>query len=266
MERQPKRRGTYRGLVATAAVSYSRKRVDKAGKLVRDFVAAIRRGDESSRIAEQFDLPAVSEAFDILEWWRSRHAVPLTRVTANLRHYALKFGGSPPTQRLKRTATIYDKLIREPTMALSKMEDIAGVRAILPRSSLTPVVESLQRSRAWSIRRIREYVDGGDPGPKDDGYRAIHVIVEKDACWVEIQLRTPTQDAWAQSVEQDTRRLRAALKFGGGPDDLREYYRMISDLFAMREEMIEPDEIFLEDLAELYERTRRYFPGSAGNS
>jgi ppGpp synthetase/RelA/SpoT-type nucleotidyltranferase len=51
--------------------------------------------------------------------------------------------------------------------------------------------------------------------------------VAKDGCYVEIQLRTPYQDSWAQSVEQDTRRLRADLKFGAGPDELREYYLLV---------------------------------------
>jgi hypothetical protein len=75
-------------------------------------------------------------------------------------------------------------------------------------------------------------------------------------------LRTPWQDAWAQSVEQDTRRLQTELKFGAGPDDLREYYRMAAELFAMRAALIEPSQEFMEDLANQYARTRRYFPQS----
>lgn len=55
------------------------------------------------------------------------------------------------------------------------------------------------------------------------------------------------------------RRLREGLKFGVGPDDLRTYYRMISELFAMRELHVEPEQEFMEDLAKLYAATRRYF-------
>jgi hypothetical protein len=36
------------------------------------------------------------------------------------------------TQRLKKFSTILDKLSRYPTMRLTAMEDIGGVRAILP--------------------------------------------------------------------------------------------------------------------------------------
>jgi ppGpp synthetase/RelA/SpoT-type nucleotidyltranferase len=96
--------------------------------------------------------------------------------------------------------------------------------------------------------------------PKPDGYRAVHVIVEKDGCYVEVQLRTPWQDAWAQSVEQDTRRLGERLKFGSGPDDLREYYLLISEMLAMRERSEDPSQDFMEELANRYRSTRRYFP------
>jgi putative GTP pyrophosphokinase len=144
-------------------------------------------------------------------------------------------------------------------MALCRMEDIGGVRAILPtQPQIDAVVRDLRRR--WEIRRVREYVAGRDPGPKSDGYRAVHVIVEKLGCHIEIQLRTPWQDAWAQSVEQDTRRLRAGVKFGAGPADLREYYVMVSELFAMRERHEEPDQDFMEQLASLYAGTRGYFP------
>lgn len=128
------------------------------------------------------------------------------------------------------------------------------------------LVERLEKAAdaRWKIRRRRDYIVGGDPGPKDDGYRAVHVVIARDDCHVEIQLRTPWQDAWAQSVEQDTRRLRADLKFGAGPNDLREYYRLVSEYFAMREQQVEPEQEFMEDLAKLYSATRRYFPGDPG--
>jgi ppGpp synthetase/RelA/SpoT-type nucleotidyltranferase len=165
------------------------------------------------------------------------------------------------TQRLKRFATIVDKLRRQSAMALSRMEDIGGVRVIVPtQDQVDAIVRDLQSQPRWKIRRTREYVEGRDPGPKSDGYRAIHVIVVKDGCYIEVQLRTPRQDAWAQSVEQDTRRLGQGLKFGAGPDDLREYYVMVSELLAMRERHEEPSSAFMEQLASKFAATRGYFP------
>ena len=43
-----------------------------------------------------------------------------------------KFPGSLVAQRLKRMPTIIDKLDRHPNMKLSTMQDIGGVRAVLP--------------------------------------------------------------------------------------------------------------------------------------
>jgi putative GTP pyrophosphokinase len=127
-------------------------------------------------------------------------------------------------------------------------------------------VRDIRGQPRWTIRRVREYVEGRDPGPKSDGYRAVHVVVERDGRYIEVQLRTPLQDVWAQSVEQDTRRLGAGLKFGAGPVDLRDYYLMISQLFAMRERHENPEQRFMVELAKRFAATRAYFPDATAES
>lgn len=221
---------------------------------------------EGADALQGFEPALVRDAIATVEWWRSQHATPLARVNVGLRYYIRKVDAKPEvTQRLKRFATIVHKLEREPTMALSTMEDIGGVRAVLPsQQHVSSVCALLDKAERWTIRRRRFYTDGRDPGPKEDGYRAVHLTVCKDGCFVEIQLRTPWQDAWAQSVEQDTRRLRTDLKFGSGPDELRQYYRLVSELLAMREALVEPDEGLMADLAKLYAATRAYFPPPPG--
>jgi ppGpp synthetase/RelA/SpoT-type nucleotidyltranferase len=147
-------------------------------------------------------------------------------------------------------------------MALTTMEDIGGVRVVMQtQDQVDAVVADLLKQPGWNpMRRVREYVVGRDPGPKADGYRAVHLVVVRDGCYVEIQLRNVWQDAWAQSVEEDTRRLKAGLKFGAGPDDLREYYAIISEYYAMRERSEQPDEGFMASLAKKFRATRSYFP------
>lgn len=77
------------------------------------------------------------------------------------------------TQRLKRFGTIVHKLYREPHMALSQMEDIGGVRAILPsQTHVDKVRAGIERN--WDVHRVRDYV----AEPKSDGYRAVHIIVD----------------------------------------------------------------------------------------
>lgn len=237
---------------------YSKNQVDRAGRLLRDLTVIEGREPKPTPVpGERF-----IEALTIIEWWRALHALPLRRVNANLRYYVSKVGAGEHsvTQRLKRLPTIVDKLARHPKMQLTTMEDIGGVRAVVAlQTQVDAIVEDLRHQSRWSIRRVREYVDGRVPGPKDDGYRAVHVIVEKDARYVEIQLRTRQQDVWAQSVEKDMRRLGVGLKFGAGPDDLREYYRLVSDFFALRAQGIEPSEDFQRQLSQLYHATQKYY-------
>ena len=97
----------------------------------------------------------------------------------------------------------------------------------------------------------------------------MHIVIVKDDHFVEIQFRTPWQDAWAQSVEQDTRRLGAGLKFGAGPDDLLEYYSLVSEYLRLRERNVVVPEDLAQALAKSYAGTRRYFSrreGKGGSS
>jgi putative GTP pyrophosphokinase len=235
--------------MTVAPPPYSKERIKRAGDVLRDL--------------NEHDGHTLAEAVLLVDEWRAAHARPLKSINANLRYYVRKQGvESEITQRLKRFSTILDKLQREPRMVLSRMEDIGGVRAILPhQSQIDAIVRDLESQPRWTIRRKREYIEGR-AGPKADGYRAVHVIVVKAGYFIEIQLRTPWQDAWAQSVEQDTRRLGAQLKFGAGPDDLREYYVMVSELFAIRERSEEPSQEFMLELSKRFTATRAYFPES----
>lgn len=187
-----------------ARAPHSKKQVNRAGRLVSDWVYS----DQDRQLA---GVPAtLMESIEIIQWWRSLHARPLGKVNAGLRYYI-------------------------------------------------KVLRSRRGRRDAAL--VRDYVGH----PKADGYRAVHIVVHKDGCRIEVQLRTPWQDSWAQSVEQDTRRLRAGLKFGAGPADLREYYRAVSEYFTMRELNVVPSEEFMEDLAKLYEATRVYFADQPGN-
>lgn len=82
--------------------------------------------------------------------------------------------------------------------------------------------------RNWTIARFRDYA----ANPKDDGYRALHLINRNRGRLIEIQLRTPFQDNWANAVEADARLLSPGLKFGTGSPELREFYVALGELGA----------------------------------
>jgi putative GTP pyrophosphokinase len=240
-----------------AEPEYSKRAVNRAGERLR----ASSRGS-----VRPLDGPELDAAREIVEHWRGLHAVPLSKVAAGLRYYVRKAGADERSvsQRLKRFDTIVEKLDRHPG-TLSQMEDIGGVRAVLPEQAVVDaIVVSLKRR--WNVRRLREYIDGREPGPKSDGYRAVHVIVVKDDRFIEIQLRTRWQDRWAQAVERDTRRLGEPLKFGGGADDLRTYYRLVAEqMAATAAGRSVPIEV-LDEISRLYHRTAHYYDSDDNGS
>lgn len=162
-----------------------------------------------------------------MDWWRGEHANPLSRVAANLRYYAAEQGTPIVAQRLKKFPTIAGKLLREPRMKLSRMADIGGVRAVLSdQDSVYRVAARLRRN--WTIIRIRDYI----AEPKDDGYRALHLINRNHGRLIEVQLRTRLQDAWANAVEANGRIVAPGLKFGGGPENVRDYFVALAEMIA----------------------------------
>lgn len=139
-----------------------------------------------------------------------------------------------------------DKLVREPNMKLSQMQDLGGCRAIV--------------SNVKDVYRLREMYLGMEPlfegqsnvkcrdyirRPKEDGYRSIHIIGRyhprnKDRkAWegsrIEIQLRSKLQHFFATAVETVTTFTGAPLKFGYGPANWRRFFSLMGSAFAVRE-------------------------------
>lgn len=204
-------------------MAYSKSKVNQAGKLWAEHIRATAEG--SRRVGDQ--KAGLEEAIRVIDWWRGEHAVPLSRVAANLRYYAAAEGAPIVAQRLKKLPTMIGKLYREPGMKLARMEDIGGMRAVLPSQDACHRVASRLR-RNWTITRFRDYV----ADPKDDGYRALHLINRNRGRLIEVQLRTSFQDDWANAVEADARLLSPGLKFGGGSRELREFYVALGELGA----------------------------------
>ncbi|HEX6602623.1 MAG TPA: RelA/SpoT domain-containing protein [Solirubrobacterales bacterium] len=223
-------------------VRYSKTQVNRSGKLLA----------EQMRIAildtghPDLDPAALAQAIEVVEWWRSEHSRPLSRVATNLRNYAAEEGPPVVAQRLKRLPTIAGKLLREPKMNLARMADIGGARAVVSdQASAFRIAQRLERN--WTITRVHDYVTH----PKSDGYRALHLINRHRGRLIEIQLRTSHQDRWANTVEAFSRTVAPGLKFGGGPAPLREYFRSLGELFAALDVEAPLDPAMLKRVAEL---------------
>jgi len=245
------------GVRTCALVAISKTRVNRAGELVRNAIAG-----ESDVPYEEVNAALIA----IIEF-RSFHAGPLQRVAVNLRYDVEKHTLARPLvvgQRLKRLPTIIDKLRREPGMNLARMHDIGGCRAVVTsEDEVRAIAAHLQRRWGGSgasspARIVREYGYIARPKP-DSGYRAVHLVVEKEGRLIEVQLRTKAQHAWAELIESVDRRTRGfSLKGGEAPADLTEYYRLGAELLASSERGEQPNPETLLRFRELNEKVAVY--------
>ena len=134
----------------------SKEAINRAGAAIAEVLAAFNAGDldEVERLEQNEE--QLNAAVDLIDWWRSQHAKPLTSLSANLRYYLKPHGPVVVTQRLKRAPTMIDKLLREPTMKLTQMADIGGRRALLvDQAAVYAVTKTLRRN--WEVERVRDY-------------------------------------------------------------------------------------------------------------
>jgi len=233
-------------------VALSRTKVDKAGRLLRDWWRAPSDSEEEE---DQFDDDELTDAIGVIVDYRSGFQDPLKKVTVGLRQFVERESSEITVgQRLKRTPQILNKLDRFGSMRLTQMEDIAGCRAILPGGAKEAVRVLRRIRRNWEVLRIEDYV----ASPKDTGYRALHVVVRRDGHSVEIQLRTPGQHEWAEAVERWAARTRFSLKDGEGPSDLLSYLDLVAWGISADEREEKPDAAFMEALSRFKARIDHY--------
>ena len=240
--------------MARALPAFTTSQVNKAGRTLRRWV----RDDID-------DGPSVDNAFDLAWRYRAAHAYPLTKATMGLRSVVLTEGCQlEVSQRLKRMATILDKLVREPTMQLANMQDVGGCRAILASIAEVRRVERRLKSNRPPVR-YSDYITT----PRTSGYRAVHVVVgytdegyQERA--IEVQLRTRAMHEWAISVERLSGRLRDDLKSGLGPEPLLTLLAAISEAMAIEERDEIVPKALLDRMTELRVSALPYLRGTHG--
>lgn len=181
------------------------------------------------------------ESMDILNNWRSCHGYPVNTFQMTLRDKISALNlkeRSLVAQRLKRTPSIINKLARFKNMELSRMQDIAGLRVVVPDIKSVRLLEySYKKSRfKHELVNSKDYIFK----PKADGYRCVHLVFkyknvsvpEYNNLFVELKIRTYLQHAWATAVETMGVFLDTALKSSEGPNEWLEFFALTGSAFA----------------------------------
>ncbi|MDP3062581.1 MAG: RelA/SpoT domain-containing protein [Chloroflexota bacterium] len=210
---------------------YSSKDVDKAGA-----VFLRRLGDTQA----EFD--DFMHALDVIDNWRGSHAFPLNTFQVTLRRKARSvYDEALVAQRIKRLASIGEKLLRLRDLSLSQMQDIGGCRAVV--GTLAQVNRLVKVYETSDLRHTPLRKDDYILKPKWDGYRGIHLIYQYhsrrkqtwDGLQVEMQFRTNLQHTWATAVETVQTFTAQALKAHRGSKDWHRFFALMGTHIALRE-------------------------------
>ena len=127
------------------------------------------------------------------------------------------------TQRTKSTPSILAKLKRQPNTRLSQIQDVLGIRFVVPdwqeQEHLCSALKAIFREYKVIDRRTNPSF----------GYRAIHFMVRVDSKLVEIQIRAVFQHLWSELSEDFADKEGHDLKYGGGDKRLLAFLEELSD-------------------------------------
>lgn len=153
--------------------------------------------------------PPDPEDLEQLHAFVSAHQSALREVAGGLQQV-----GFEPTTRLKTTASLIEKLKRQPGTRLPQIQDIAGARIVVAETltGQDRIADAIAQVWPGARRSDRRR----DPS---SGYRALHLIVTEQEMLVEVQLRTQWQDLWAQTFERVADLLGRQIRYGGTPDE-----------------------------------------------
>lgn len=205
---------------------YSKSKVKQAGDVL---------------ISEAVDEVKLIEAMEIMSNWRAAHAYPMHALLMLLRIMASRVDRSAVVvQRLKRMPSIQNKLIQQQKMSLSRMQDIAGCRAVVKSvKEVRLLTDAIVKSRTrHTLHRMDDYITN----PKESGYRGIHLVYKYNGLkteykdyFVELQIRSKIQHAWATAVEMVDTFTNQALKASKGKKDWTDFFRFVSVEFSLLE-------------------------------
>lgn len=170
---------------------------------------------------------------DAFDEYRKNHLEPLSKTTMELQQWLAQFGKDYfIAQRLKRKPQILRKLKRF-SARLSQLQDIGGTRIIVDQNKdvndlVNFLKERFQTSKELKVVKLTDY---RGEGREDSGYRAYHVILEREGYRMELQIRSKIQHYWAETIERTSIVYGHHLKELEGDSTIILYFKTLSDLF-----------------------------------
>jgi hypothetical protein len=234
-----------------SGAAFSNGQVNRAGQLLRRWY--LRPEDQTPEdFGTTFD--ELVDAMIAVTWWRGLHAKPLSRVAANLRYHVAAEGAEVdgPSRRHPASQAPADHLQQARARAYDAANpDVGHRRRSRPLTFAPPSPSGQPSSQKDLDDRADQGLHRGPPQlgvPRHASHRA------RNGRLIEVQLRTVRQDAWANQVEDDSRRQSIGYKFGHGEEDIHDYYRVVSEAFAALDRGEELSTQLVAAINEIYER------------
>lgn len=189
---------------------------------------------EIDRIGERLRSGTASEAdYGVLRLWKRSFEPAFETVASAMLRLGIQFTARDE----KSDASIIAKLKRgQPSgdaFRLSRLQDIAGIRIVCDdRARQDELIAAIQSDLRESLRKERIADRRAGERVGKSGYRAVHLVPLIGGVPVEIQLRTLTQDLWANICEQLAFEIDPALRIGGGPAHVLHDLRGLSERWS----------------------------------
>lgn len=157
------------------------------------------------------------ELEDVFDDFRKSHIQPLSETTLELQQWLSGYGAQYYiAQRIKRKPQIIRKLGRLDTR-LTQLQDIGGCRIIVGKNDDVDKLYGYLKDKVLHQDRfkLRKTTDYRDKGRDDTGYRALHLLLNREGYSLELQIRSQIQHHWAESIERTSVIYGYHLKEGG---------------------------------------------------
>ena len=136
-------------------------------------MSQIRRAGNTLRNPD-FSPEERAEARQLAGQWRAAHAYPTNTWQVRVRRYVSHLPDALVAQRMKRLPSIEAKLQRFRNSQLHKMQDLGGVRVVLPKLNDVRALEQKLLQRPDNHTRVKH--SDCLANPNNDGYRSIHLV------------------------------------------------------------------------------------------